>query len=333
MNAGPELLSAPLPPPPAPFLYELRPLSLGEILDRTFSIYRKRFWLYVGLSSIAAAVPTLSTFVQFGFAMPTAGAKPEQAVRQVGILFAILIGTGLVALIAFSLTQSATVAAVTATYLGETTSIGSALRIARKHWLRYILITLWQGWSATWVFLVAYILFIGLIIIPGMRAMIPVFTVLFVLMLLASFVYGVIAYLRNSLGVVASTVEDLKVRAAMRRSKVLVAGHKGRVFVIFLLAGVLQMVASVVQGFSGYFVGISHGFVRTGFEALSLAITFVTSAMVVPVSAIALCLFYVDERVRKEGFDVEMLMNRAIGPPVETLNPDLLPSPFTSELT
>jgi hypothetical protein len=31
----------------------------------------------------------------------------------------------------------------------------------------------------------------------------------------------------------------------MRRSKVLVADHKGRVFVIFLLAFVLQIVASV----------------------------------------------------------------------------------------
>jgi hypothetical protein len=54
--------------------------------------------------------------------------------------------------------------------------------------------------------------------------------------------------------------------------------------------------------------------------------------MVVPVSAISLCIFYVDERVRKEGFDVEMLMNRATTPPVST-GIEALPSPFTSELT
>ena len=34
--------------------HELRPLTTGEILDRTFFLYRSSFWLYVGLASIAA---------------------------------------------------------------------------------------------------------------------------------------------------------------------------------------------------------------------------------------------------------------------------------------
>src|SRR5436305_6058495 len=36
--------------------YELRPLSLGELLDRTFSLYRSRFWPFAGIASMAAAV-------------------------------------------------------------------------------------------------------------------------------------------------------------------------------------------------------------------------------------------------------------------------------------
>ncbi|HEV2350884.1 MAG TPA: hypothetical protein VG028_13675 [Terriglobia bacterium] len=28
---------------------ELRPLSIGELLDRTFSYYRRNFWLFVGI--------------------------------------------------------------------------------------------------------------------------------------------------------------------------------------------------------------------------------------------------------------------------------------------
>ena len=36
--------------------FELRPLSLGEILDRIFALYRSRFWLFAGISMIAAAV-------------------------------------------------------------------------------------------------------------------------------------------------------------------------------------------------------------------------------------------------------------------------------------
>jgi hypothetical protein len=31
---------------------DLRPLSLGELLDRTFSLYRKHFFLFVGIAAI-----------------------------------------------------------------------------------------------------------------------------------------------------------------------------------------------------------------------------------------------------------------------------------------
>jgi hypothetical protein len=31
---------------------DLRPLSLGEMLDRTFSLYRGHFWLFIGINSV-----------------------------------------------------------------------------------------------------------------------------------------------------------------------------------------------------------------------------------------------------------------------------------------
>lgn len=36
---------------------DLRPLSLGEVLDRTFSLYRRHFLLFIGI----AAIPHLLT--------------------------------------------------------------------------------------------------------------------------------------------------------------------------------------------------------------------------------------------------------------------------------
>ena len=48
-----------------------------------------------------------------------------------------------------------------------------------------------------------------------------------------------------------------------------------------------------------------------GLEALTLLATFATGALVTPVGAIAFCLLYLDERVRREGFDVEMSLERA----------------------
>ena len=34
---------------------DLRPLSLGELLDRTFTIYRSHFWVFVGIMAIPAS--------------------------------------------------------------------------------------------------------------------------------------------------------------------------------------------------------------------------------------------------------------------------------------
>ena len=338
---APWATAAPPPPPPqhgpatSGLLYELRPLSLGEILDRTFSLYRRHFWLFAGLSTIAAAVPTLSTLLQFVFAIPAfkpgAAAGADFNGRKLAVSFAIIFIGAILGLLAYSITQAATVKAVFAVYVGEETSISSALRSTLKHWIRYILITLWLGFSAIWLPLVFYMVFIASLIVPALRS--PLVMVLFALLFLGSLVYAVIAYIRNSLGVVASTIEDLKVRKAMRRSKVLVAAHKARVFAIYLLAFALQIAASFFQGITGYIVGISHGVTRLLFEALSLLVTYSTTALVVPVAAIALCLFYIDERVRKEGFDLEILMGGDT--PAATIanaDPDALPSPFTSEL-
>ena len=47
--------------------HELRPLTTGEILDRTFFLYKSDFWLYVGLASIAAAVNVLTAIVRLGY--------------------------------------------------------------------------------------------------------------------------------------------------------------------------------------------------------------------------------------------------------------------------
>jgi hypothetical protein len=327
---------APPPPPPSQMLYELRPLSLGEILDRSFSLYRRRFWMFVGLSSIIAATSTLTNFAKlsytFHMAKPPVGLAGPGAVgaeaQQVFISLGISLLQLLLNLLAYSLTQSATISAISAVYLGEETSIGGALRIVKKHWFRYILIVLWQFGAALWLPFVLFIPAVAFVAIPSLR----IIGVLLLFLVFASVVYSVIAYIRNSLGIAAATVEDLNVRAAMRRSKFLVAGHKGRVFVIGLLMYVLYLVAGIMAAIPAYGMLLAHGVARSIYEAVLLLISFITSSLISPVGAIALCLFYIDERVRKEGFDLEVLMQRG-APPPPSGSIDALPSPFTSELT
>jgi hypothetical protein len=329
--------AAPPPPPQPSAMYDLRPLSTGEILDRTFSLYRRRFWLYCGLSALAAALSALLQLCRFVIlGVPgRVGAVQSPKTLIIGGLATML--TALLYLLAYAITQAATISAVSSVYLGHDTSIGQALKVVRHKWWRYILIALWQGWSAVWVFM---LLFVPAIILMGLR--VSGLTDLGVLLMVVSFgslIYGIIAYIRNSLAVPASVFEGLKVRAAMRRSKVLAAGRKGSIFLLMVLLYVLSLVAGGLQLPFVFMLMSTEGGKRFLGQGMSLAMVFVTNSLIGPVGAIAFCLFYIDQRVRKEGFDIEALMDPTLGSgvpkpaaaPVELLPSGFAPSGFTAQ--
>jgi len=291
--------------------HELRPLSTGEILDRTFFLYRSNFWLYVGLASIAAGVNVLASIGRLSFIHFARIPATAPSAGLVGSLFT-LVGS-LLYLAVYSVTHAATVSAVSSIYLGQQTSMGKALDDVKGHWFRYCLIALWQGWSASWIF----ILLIGPVFAMtalGLRNMTG-FIALLVFFAILSVVYGVIAYIRNSLAVPAAVIENLTVPDAMRRSKQLAAGTKGRIFLLLLLLFALTMVASALQFPFALLLLRSRSAEHILAQVISLFIAFLTSALIGPVASIGLCLFYFDERIRKEAFDIEFLMDSSLRSP------------------
>ncbi len=46
---------------------ELRPLSLGELLDRAFTLYRANFWVFAGIMAFPAALRVPVTFFLLRF--------------------------------------------------------------------------------------------------------------------------------------------------------------------------------------------------------------------------------------------------------------------------
>lgn len=312
-------------PAPVQAMFELRPLSVGEILDRTFTLYRRRFWLYVGLSSVTAAVATVSQFVQISLGLtgraPQANASDPAAMMRLGLTtIGVFLVVLLVQLLAYSITQAASVSAVEASYLGQETSIGAAFETVKGRWYRYVLVAFWQGWSILWPMLAVIVpasILAGVIAAAGGgKGGAAVGLALGFLLMIPAFVWGFINYLRNSLGIVACVSERLTVRQSMKRSKFLVADFKVRAFLIYLIMFVLAMAAGTVQLIPNLFLMTAHGPIRVGVEITALLITFMSSALVQPVGAVAFVLFYIDQRVRKEGFDVEMLLSRVTGEPV-----------------
>ena len=286
--------------------HELRPLTTGEVLDRTFFLYRSNFWLYAGLASIAAGVNVLAsigklTYIHFA-SIPATSPKAI----LIGSMFA-LVGA-ILYFAMYSVTHAATVSAVSSIYLGEQMSMGRAIDAVKGHWLRYCLIALWQSWSAMWAFalLIAPMAAIAGLGIKNLNWLVG----LLVFFAIGSLVYGLIAYIRNSLAVPAAVMENLNVPNAMRRSKQLVAGRKGRIFLLLLLLFALYCVAGALQFPFALLLLHSRSAEHIVGQIISLFVAFLCSSLIGPVASIALCLFYIDERVRREAFDIEFLMNK-----------------------
>jgi len=287
--------------------HELRPLTTGEILDRTFFLYRSDFWLYVGLSSIAAGVSVVASIGKITYfhlnGMVVSSPKALVASGIFSIIEAVLYFA------VYSVTHAATVFAVSSIYLGEQTSMRRTLDAVRGHWARYCLIALWQSWSAGWIFalLIVPVAVMGRLGLKNLNGLL----VALVFGAMGGLVYGVVAYLRNSLAIPAAVMEDLPVRRAMRRSKQLVAGRKGRIFLLLLLLLALYFVAGALQFPFALLLLRSRSAEHVVGQALSLGVVFLCSALIGPVASIALSLFYIDERVRREAFDIEFLMGKA----------------------
>jgi hypothetical protein len=306
--------------------YDLRPLSTGEVLDRTFQVYRSRFALFAGLALLPAAVSVVTNALRLIYAAhQDVHVHAGAALYRVQIFSATLsLISGLISMVLYGITQAATTWAVSAVYLGEAASIKAAYGVAFRNWFRYTVIVLRQVWTFLWL---PFVLLMALVAIPAISRRhgynvlwltIPLST-----LTILSLIYGVWAYIRVSLAVPASVIESLKVNPAVRRSKQLLATRKGRIFLLLLLLFALYMVVGLIESPLLILAVRSRGTQAFVTQAINLGVSFVAGTLIGPVGAIAVCLFYFDERVRREGFDIEWMMRKLA--PAADRGPDLPP--------
>src|SRR5271165_913543 len=110
---------------------DLRPLSLGEILDRTFSLYRRHFLLFLGIAAIPQLFMLGVNLIQVLVLQPIPKAgghvsSPSSGIFAFGIIGAIL---GLfVYIVVYLFAHGGTIYAVSDLYLGRPTTIGESLK-------------------------------------------------------------------------------------------------------------------------------------------------------------------------------------------------------------
>ncbi len=258
---------------------DLRPLSLGDILDRTFSLYRRHFLLFVGIAGIPQLLVLVFSLGQTFFSWSTTDILTGN--RNVGIGVLVLIVYLVVAVVAYLFSQGATMLAISDLYLGRTTTIAESLRnISDDLW--YLL---------------------GVTILSGLA----IFGAMILLI-----VPGIYVACRLLVCVPAALIEKRSPGEALSRSFGLTKGFAGRAFVILVLSVVLTYAAQLLLAIpAAAALALRAG--GPGMIRFWMAMTQIGSSLasifVTPILLIATAVFYFDLRVRKEGFDLQFMMD------------------------
>ncbi|HEX3472740.1 MAG TPA: hypothetical protein VHT28_16275 [Silvibacterium sp.] len=301
--------------------FDLRPLSTGEILDRTFQLYRARFTLFAGLAMLPAAVSVITQAFRLWYtARESVHVHIGHDLNKVRIVTgSLLLASSLISFVLYGITQAATTWAVSAVYLGEPASIRTAYKAVGTNWFRYTLIVLRQIWAWLWLPFLLIATAFGFMTARRGSTSANLTGAFLILIAFFSLIYSAWAYIRVSLAVPAAVIESLKVRASIKRSKQLLVDRKVRILLLLLFLFALYIVIGTIQAPLAFFALRERGAEAFLTHAISLGLSFVTATLIGPVGAIAICLFYFDERVRREGFDIEWMMTKLA--PAQTFAP------------
>jgi hypothetical protein len=313
----------------------LRPLTLGEILDRTFQLYRRNFVLFAGIAALpmlvllvcgvaaGIAIVPLGIAARNGSLQSNAIVNLQSSATIIGLLAVLVPVVIAVCIAAMVFSLAGITRAALGVCQGRKMKIREALASVRPRFWRYCGLLILQALFAGGIpaAAVSAILMVTAVLARS-GAIGPVLSgVIFFLAFCAAVVVAVILGMEIAMGMAVSVAEDRPAVASLKRAIQLSKGTRGRIFVMFLVVWALAMallmiaylpmiVVFAIIGVSG--AGNSSGIaaVLVG-ECLYLVIDFAIQTVLPPIYLVALVLFYYDQRIRKEGFDIELLMQQA----------------------
>jgi hypothetical protein len=290
----------------------LRPMSTGELLDRTFMLYRKNFLLFVGIATIGPVAYLVFQLLTIGSAVVPRSSRATGSAAFASMGVGILVGL-VVMMAGMAISHAATVKAVAAVHLGRMITVGGAYKALRGRIFRVLavfsLVMLLVLVGAGVIIMVASVI-ASLALVGGAQAG-TAGAIAGGLVGLVAVVAGVLLaitiYVRYSLAIQACVVEDLRPVASLKRSAVLSKGARSRVLTVYFVFGLLSMIVSLALGGG---MGAVGAFLHNRIVALILIYlaSFVAGSLTGPLATIGISLLYYDERVRKEAFDLQLMM-------------------------
>ena len=308
---------------------KLQAVGFGELLDTIFSLYRTHFLSFFGIASgyfMAIVVMISITFLDDSVGR---GAK-------VGIWVPIVI-----AVLGFSMfVVSRLVFAGAQACLGDTISVGEVLRQGRQQFLPYFVGSFLFGVITIFCVLLSGFILASLILSYIRSTMgtngVEIGILNFILRIFAPLIMvGIIGFFITywSFFTSATLLEGTSMRAGFRRSRALISGRRlrviGTVIAIFLLAFAIGFILRTVFAFLFVLIGLEGvGNFREIVQwmalwelptelselrlsyALMYLINLGIDTFTMPIWVIGFTRLYFDQRIRKEGFDIEVMATR-----------------------
>ncbi|MGD0548249.1 MAG: hypothetical protein ABR991_10550 [Terracidiphilus sp.] len=301
-------------------------MTLGEILDRTFQIYRAKFLTFVGIAAVPALVMiSIETANRIWWGLVP---FPYDGDLTLTLLQWTIYITALyqIALLLHLLFWPAFVCLTSQLYFGERPQLTALAFRGNSRWRSWF----WMA-VATWgIVLILPELLIGGVAIGVLYLLSEIMKVgsdamdnFAIWIIFSTFAAGFLVFFwRSSALFVAIPVRSLEgftVGKALRRSWTLSKGSRLKMifirFSLLLTAWLLNYSLMILFVQILRWIARGHGVwlhyyrnIQTGIGSFT---AFSVSLIIAPVFPIALTLIYYDQRIRKEGYDIERMMEAA----------------------
>lgn len=278
-------------------MVELKPMDMGEILDGGMTIYRRHFGLLLRFAVIALWLPlSLNIYVEMS-------GGPQQHIGLYFLFYFTQYFGGLF------LTAGA-VAIISDSYLGKRTTLGQAMGVGAGKILPLWGVGLGKG------------LLVGLIVVIATviaSVMLPLFLrgggvvgiVLGVAAIVGVFVLALFVICGYAVTTQVVVLEPLDgAFDSFGRSWELTKGFKWKVFFIGLVVFII-LYAPILT------LGVAVGIMRVSdpqTSAILAVIGAIIPVILTPLLACVFTLMYYDLRIRREGFDLQVLSQQMVSP-------------------
>ena len=315
----------------APNQLSLAPLGAGDLIDRAVRLYRRHLFVLIRTAAPPVIIASAGSIV-FGIAIRRVVSTSDTNTLLASVLVSII---SLCVILGGSLFTLVVMGGATRTLVAHllnnepVTARATYVAVRARFWgllAASFIVFIWMWISTSVVSVVWYILFVVLAAALFVTALVSPWLTLVVMIVLLLvtlavglwlffFIVGRVAYVPQVM-----LVEGKGVFAAFSRSFSLARGNVRRLMAMTLFTGFATysalMILLLPLGWYGYLSGISLWDATQWPVWYSIAYSVLgplSSILLTPVWMLGLSLLYVDERVRHEGYDIELMAARQLG--------------------